>query len=512
MNVDNWELLSEDEYKKICNVIPPKETIKYFKRNPKEFVKLRPGFRPQSLGQKDAAALLIQYRDRDFISYYVQKRVETWLNQIDEAIEEYLKEKDSKISAYINVLADSFFAKNVSAYLKLIGKRFSTNLLEAINEAINAITERKQLEKHLALAQKDNKEHEDILDKLNDKISGLEQNKKDLLENIKSKESIIDEQAQQIKSLLIHNEELFHQLKLFAEEKTKLENEIATLESTIRTQIENEQKHNQSSNRISYPLRPIEIDEFKEFLNYNLESLNIDNTICPVLSNYLLNILFCGKPIVCSQSIVERLAGCVANSLLGTHKIEIFDYNLGFNDIATLIEVLRNSGRIVVLNNFIGHIDETIILSSLNSFKDKIIFLTYVSNRTLFYVTSDFWAYANYINTSNVKALYGAFIPQEEESFFDEEKYIDNQTLDYNRREIKIFSTIMDELGVSRTVSNGMYDRIQSDLDLCGIMLFNVVPAFVEIYEKNPLNYSETLQKYIYCSQYKNIFKEWFQW
>lgn len=236
--MDNWELLSEDEYEKICNVIPTKETIKYFKRNPKEFVKLRPGFRPQSLGQKDAAALLIQYRDRDFISYYVQKRVETWLNQIDEAIEEYLKEKDSKISAYINVLADSFFAKNVSAYLKLIGKRFSTNLLEAINEAINAITERKQLEKHLALAQKDNKEHEDILDKLNDKISGLEQNKKDLLENIKSKESIIDEQAQQIKSLLIHNEELFHQLKLFAEEKTKLENEIATLESTIRTQIE----------------------------------------------------------------------------------------------------------------------------------------------------------------------------------------------------------------------------------------------------------------------------------
>ena len=47
--MNNFLLLSEEEYKKMCSVIPHNIIVGYFQKNPKEFSKIRPGFRASAL-------------------------------------------------------------------------------------------------------------------------------------------------------------------------------------------------------------------------------------------------------------------------------------------------------------------------------------------------------------------------------------------------------------------------------------------------------------------------------
>lgn len=78
--------LTNEEIKYVCKVIPFKEASAYFKSYPKEFNKLKPGFRIKSLNEDTIVRTLYGFRNRDFSASFLNKNIERWIKEIDEEI------------------------------------------------------------------------------------------------------------------------------------------------------------------------------------------------------------------------------------------------------------------------------------------------------------------------------------------------------------------------------------------------------------------------------------------
>lgn len=187
--------LTKEEIKYICTAIPYQETVAYFKRNPKEFTKLRPGFRVQTLNENMIFRTLYEFRNRDFIAVYLVKKVDRWLGEIDEELEKIKRMGLDKESAYISVLSGSFFANNVELFFKIKGEKKSKDYLQVLNSAvIYEVYNRKKDEEEKASIEKNLMEITENQEKLKQKsINGkmqLEKMKKDANElNIRLKET-----------------------------------------------------------------------------------------------------------------------------------------------------------------------------------------------------------------------------------------------------------------------------------------------------------------------------------
>lgn len=187
--------LTKEEIKYICTAIPYQETVAYFKRNPKEFTKLRPGFRVQTLNENMIFRTLYEFRNRDFIAVYLVKKVDRWLREIDEELEKIKRMGLDKESAYINVLSGSFFANNVELFFKIKGEKKSKDYLQVLNSAvIYEVYNRKKDAEEKASIEKNLMEITENQEKLKQKsINGkmqLEKMKKDANElNIRLKET-----------------------------------------------------------------------------------------------------------------------------------------------------------------------------------------------------------------------------------------------------------------------------------------------------------------------------------
>ena len=66
-------LLTQDEIAILCNIISGKNFRKLFQKNSKDFAMIKPGFRPNSISEKDAVALGIKYIEKTFISSFVNQ-------------------------------------------------------------------------------------------------------------------------------------------------------------------------------------------------------------------------------------------------------------------------------------------------------------------------------------------------------------------------------------------------------------------------------------------------------
>ena len=73
--------LTEEDIRYVCSAIPYQETTSYFKRYPKEFAKLRPGFRVKSLTKEMVFRTLYEFRTRDFVLSYLIKHIDRWIKE-----------------------------------------------------------------------------------------------------------------------------------------------------------------------------------------------------------------------------------------------------------------------------------------------------------------------------------------------------------------------------------------------------------------------------------------------
>lgn len=115
--------LTKEEIKYVCTVIPFKEASAYFKRYPKEFTKLRPGFRTKSLNEDSVIRTLYDFRNRDFIASFLIKNIDRWIKEIDGELAKALENGLDQEAACIDVLSRSFSPEMSRCFSKSKGKK-----------------------------------------------------------------------------------------------------------------------------------------------------------------------------------------------------------------------------------------------------------------------------------------------------------------------------------------------------------------------------------------------------
>ncbi len=519
------DLLSSEEIEFICASIPHSDVIKYFKMNPKEFSKILPGFRPASLTPKNATKLLANNLSRDFISSFVEKIIKMWLLQIQNAYENYLDNGKSETAAIVHTLSQSYFADNVGTYFKLVDKDYTGEQISLISDLVYDYKTTKQQIENLSGQVKELQNSIQDMESVNRKKDSdtrklqnrLQQTLEELEDLRKTKVKIHDlaSDLEEFKGKSIFFEKQIKQQKEYINQLLSQINEITkekeTLESDLILRIENERKNKLNTSIREFSLlRPIDMREFQENLSYVFEDLGIDGSIPggALLKSYLAKILFCGVPIITSEQSGLNLAKCVANALIGSQEVSLLRYNSAIS-AEDIFGFLSESKRVVLLDNFIGNYNETLLLPIFKMFGDKIIFVTTSYDRTLNYISSEFFKYCSYINVSYYNQLLGQVEINEDPLTATEEIY-SLKTSHKQSRHLKILNKILAELCLEHLSTSVGRHGVSSDDDISAELIYNILPFCMCVCNKQPMRLSETLQKYIGRCPYNELIGEWF--
>lgn len=189
--------LIEADLKYICSVIPYEEIVKYFKQNPKEFFRLKPGFRVESLNVHDATEILFAFRNRKFISSFIVQSINRWIEDINYRLECSKYSGLSLEEQYIHVLARSAFSHNIPLYFKVIEEEKAEDYLSLMSAAVNQLLE--IIGKAEGIKKKHSKdinEKEVAINKLKDAVDSSERQVMKLrtqLINAKSNEAVMSQ-------------------------------------------------------------------------------------------------------------------------------------------------------------------------------------------------------------------------------------------------------------------------------------------------------------------------------
>lgn len=160
-NIDN---LTATEKKDLCKLIGGDNFKRFFKDNPNEYQKIKPGFRVKSLKSEEALALGIRYVEKPVIIRFTELFISSTLEKIKQRQEEFLKKENNKGMADFMVLKDSLFKRNIPLYFKLAGR----NELEGYIQLLSYFVEQ-------AVKEDEEKEKEDnSLDLLTKQVSELQ--------------------------------------------------------------------------------------------------------------------------------------------------------------------------------------------------------------------------------------------------------------------------------------------------------------------------------------------------
>ena len=522
-------MLTEDEIKYICSVIPLQESVWYFKRYPKDFSKAMPGFRPTSLrNQEQVSALMYRRRNQNFISSFIEKHISRWLDEIQGEITLKIDEGESKESAWMQTLPFCFFVDNISIFFKLIGEEHSEQYLSLISTSIKRIKDLDISYKKIETTLIDKKSEvmrleDDIkrvqfeLDKsirklieCSSEIKTLKLTCADLekLESVvRTREQEIDVLKKKVQVCDEYVQKLNHELSAAIDAQQKLE-------IKIKDEIEQQRAVKLKEQAASIkPRCPRDIGEFREYLGYNLESIGVatDSKYYFLLKDYLCEILFQGKPIIINRAAGMALMRCVANTLIGSVNVATlsFESNISEQQIDVFLSA---KNRILCLDNFIGNYNETSLLTVCDKHRNKIIFLTTAYDRTLCYVPEEFLKYCNYLNLNRIKAFTHNYALTEDPSILDEIDVI-YPIITLNARWSTLLKEMLDEFGMCSALSIYKSSLISDETSMCCILAFDVLPFCVDVLKISPFNVSERLNKYAgdkgRCL-HKELFRGWF--
>lgn len=325
--------MTENEIRYICSIIPEDNVAIYFKHNPKEFAKIRPGFRPEKASILGISNLLFNSRKQHFISSFIEKHISRWLDEIDAAINEKIDEGESKESALLQTLPHCFFIDNISLYFKLTGEVYTEETLTVLGTSIKIInsldTELERLrtslndktlafdrvEAELFRVQSERNEANKKMSARLDEIKVLKHINAELEKNtatISTFEQAIVNLEQKAKEREDYIQQLRTELSLAKDEQLQLEQKIR--EELAKQQEVKEYKQESTQK----PRCPKDLDEFKDYLGYNFENLGMQTDVdyYSLLKNHLSEVLFQGKPIIISISTAVSLMKCVSNTLV----------------------------------------------------------------------------------------------------------------------------------------------------------------------------------------------------
>lgn len=142
--------LSEDEIDYICQQITPNRIRAYFKRYPKEFNKIFPGFRVTHLSDDNTIMLVRKNILKNFITSFIRKQLGSWNQEIEEYRKSLEEKGESPQMAMLNTILQSVFAGNVHLFFKVTGEyeQYSKEYIALVESALQLLSAKENEEKN----------------------------------------------------------------------------------------------------------------------------------------------------------------------------------------------------------------------------------------------------------------------------------------------------------------------------------------------------------------------------
>lgn len=123
----------------LCRQMSPKEIKSYFQKFPKDFTRIKPGFRPNALSDDDAVNLMIRHSDKPFIWSFIENTVKLWFSEIDDFRKEQEKNGATTEESLLMAIPQSVFADNAELFIALSGKSYPTEYILLLKTAANML-------------------------------------------------------------------------------------------------------------------------------------------------------------------------------------------------------------------------------------------------------------------------------------------------------------------------------------------------------------------------------------
>lgn len=535
-----FQLLTEIDIQTICQIYPYKEMIQGFKKNPRDFNDIARGYRPQAISEDRGRKLLSENCHSKLVTNMIDGLLSRWISDVSQRIEERIKAGNTENEAYIKAFQASILSNSVELYFRLTGKTVSEEYTSVLSAAISIVASEKQKntptvstplispddleqerKKHrIEIKAKDseNKKKSKEIDGLNSKIT-------ELYATIETLQEESERQINQIKQLeqteAIRKKELSDSISanniLDAElrrRKAELQETLATIDAARKREFEQKATIDKLQDELSdiqrasadidakmYResddlLHPVDMDEFSEYLGYNLSSIGVNNNTDEyfLLVDFLGDILFQNKPIICNRISGIALAKCVSNTLCGSQEIKILPYTseITSNDI---LNYLKSENRICILDGFLGNYNEMELISLLNSIKGRMIFITLNYERTMAYLPQEILLHFNYLNINRIRGFFSES-PINEDSSVIPEEWTSAAHKSVHRRAERLCNEIMRQLGFGADITTLISQRMTSEEKLVQHLAFSILPYSSEALDCRPYETSVRLQKY----------------
>lgn len=558
------EKLTEEDLKYICEIIPTVLIKDYFKKCNKSFHKIKHGFRPETLNREEIFEILYKNHSEPFISDFINSFISEEIKNIKSSFSKSLNYGIDENTAVIVSLSENIFNSNIPLYFKLTEKDVSKDYLNILSSAVKysatLMKDNKKISDDLRASDKNISELSNKLKKFKSKnsrltsqldelkeekenyikkIQRLEEVEKDdkklVSEYIKETERLkntIEDLKAQLKSPKFNPEDFISKeeyqekinrlkadynstisknilkIKCLADKKNNIERELKTIKEKFNFD-------NFIENDLSHPLRPKDMDDFEDFFEFNIESMGLatNDKYYDLFLRYIESILFSGFPILIERKAGINLAKILSNTLSGGKAFRSIDISPS-TELCEIDNFLKSiDDRTLVINNLIGSGRELEILPLLISHKNKIIILTYLYDRTLYYLPKEILEYVKYINLSSCKVFSKDIYLDEDPSIIEELPY-DPEVLDsyFPQEYNNLFNEIGKEFGFEEDLTSLLNINIDDGEFLYCLLIFFLLPYARDVLKINPYENSLELQRYLNDDNifyYKDIILEW---
>lgn len=552
-----YHLLTEEEILTVCRLFPYREMIDGFKKYSKAFTDIST-YRPQKISEEKGHKLMSDNSQSRLVKMMIDSLIENWIEFISKETGKYVSNGDTEIAAQIRAFQRSPLPGCEAIYFKLTGKSVSEEYVCVLQNAVSILKcennknapikpiaqsaevgmleqERKELksiikDKDLEIKKKQ-KEIERLENCIHELEAAVEQNLKDSerLKNklaqetdknatLKKANRDLIEQKGQFEAKLASQDSVLQdvqeQVVILEQRKAEQFDEINALKQQLERLLEESQAFEQLLHiENGEVLHPVDMDEFEEYLGYNLRSVGIskESEEGALLAEYLCEILFQGKPIMCRRATGITLAKCVSNSICGTSEVPILSYSsvISFNDIE---KYLQSKQIVCILDGFLGNYSEQELIPLLKRTSGKLVFATFEYEHTIAYLPHEILEYFNYLNINRMSEFKAGESPDEDSSIIKVEWGKRNCT-NPNKRYSHIVNEIMSQLGFGKTESICYSQKMASERVLIQYLAFSILPYAVEALDCTPYAVSCRLLKYAgengKCSS-KGLLLRWF--
>ena len=520
-----WDL-SDEEYKRICDVIPHQLIVGYFKHNPKDYDKLcRIRIRATALSEDRAHSLLANNRKSDFVFSFVKRTVERWLCEIKDAIDNFIAEGKTEMQAMIYALSQSYFANNLSAFFILVDKELTEETKQSVTEAVAIIRDIREqasrdiedLKREIATISRNAELQAKELDRREKRITEYSKEVtelKKLCTKCKQLEKTIESLTVERDSLRINCNSLSTQNNEFQQRNEALQGEINILkkqlqeiEQKVRDQLQEEQQRVAIEEVLPYALIPSDINDFTEYFGYNISACGVDsNEFKNLLIQFLEDTAFLGRPIVCQMRYSATLAKCLANTIIGTQDFPVLTYSKDIDSVA-IANAIASAKRIVLLQNFLGNYDETQLIAITQRFPSKIIIIDCMYNQTIRFLPKELFEYCIYLDLSKFPSFGNATKIEEDPSTIDEIR--NSISTRCNSLCFRKVQDIVNELGMKQFAISSV--PIEKEESAIALLLLSVLPYWQIANQADARNKSKSLQTYIARSRSRIFFNKWYE-